>query len=120
MTQPAFALDPLLLEPKRLQICGSLGAVDELEFGTLRDVLGVADSVLSKHLKTLDEAGYVAARKQRASTGRPRTWITLTRVGQRALQGHVAALRRLAGDLAPETAAQAPLTSPPDRLGLPH
>jgi len=100
VTQPAFALDPLLLEPKRLQICGSLGAVDELEFGTLRDVLGVADSVLSKHLRTLDEAGYVTATKQKASTGRPRTWLRLTHEGRTALRGHVAQLRRLAGDLA--------------------
>jgi len=92
-------LDVLLLEPKRLQICGSLTAVDELEFATLRDLLGVADSVLSKHLKTLDEAGYVRTSKQKATTGRPRTWIRLTREGRSAMQGHVAELRRLAQDV---------------------
>jgi len=100
---PQRKLEPLLLEPKRLQICGSLAAVDELEFGTLRDLLGVADSVLSKHLKTLDEAGFVATSKQTASTGRPRTWIRLTKAGHRALQGHIAELRRLAGDMAVAT-----------------
>jgi len=93
-------LDTLLLEPKRLQICGSLGAVDEVEFGTLRDLLGVADSVLSKHLKTLEEAGYVTTTKQKASSGRPRTWARLSTRGRRALAGHVGELRRLAGDLA--------------------
>ena len=52
------ALDGLLVEPKRLQICGSLAAIDDMEFGTLRDLLGVADSVLSKHclLYTSDAA----------------------------------------------------------------
>lgn len=97
-------VDPLLLEPKRLQICGSLAVVDDMEFATLRDLLAVADSVLSKHLKTLDEAGYISTRKQKASTGRPRTWITLTRAGHGALRGHVAELRRLAGDLASDPA----------------
>ena len=66
---------------------------------TLRDLLGVADSVLSKHLKTLDEAGYVRTSKQKATTGRPRTWIRLTREGRSAMQGHVAELRRLAQDV---------------------
>ena len=54
MKPPAPALDVVLLEPKRLQICGALGVVDEVEFATLRDLLGVADSVMCKHLKTLD------------------------------------------------------------------
>lgn len=100
-------LDTLLLEPKRLQICGALAATDDLEFAALRGVLGVADSVLSKHLKTLDEAGYVAARKQKPSTGRPRTWLRLTAAGRVALAGHVNELRRLAGDVtATQTAAQ--------------
>ena len=98
-------LDSLLLEPKRLQICGSLAAVDEAEFGTLRDLLGVADSVLSKHLKALDEAGYVTASKQNASSGRPRTWVRLSRQGKVALSGHVAELRRLAHDLTSATPA---------------
>jgi len=105
-------LDPLLLEPKRLQICGALAVVDELEFGTLRDLLGVADSVLSKHLKTLDEAGCVALRKQRGSTGRPRTWVGLSTSGRRALQGHVAELRRLAGDLTGELPTDAAAGNP--------
>jgi DNA-binding MarR family transcriptional regulator len=101
MSLPVYErIDPLLLEPKRLQICGSLAAVEEVEFATLRDLLGVADSVLSKHLRTLDEAGYVTATKQKASTGRPRTWLRLTHEGRTALRGHVAQLRRLAGDLA--------------------
>ncbi len=103
MTGTVPALDLLLLEPKRLQVCGALGAIDELEFGTLRDLLGVADSVLSKHLKTLNEAGYVDTRKQQGASGRPRTWVRLTRAGRRALAGHVAELRRLAQDVGAAT-----------------
>lgn len=103
MKPPTPALDLVLLEPKRLQICGALGALDEMEFGTLRDLLGVADSVMSKHLKTLDEAGYVSTTKQKADTGRPRTWIRLTPKGRSAFLGHVAELRRLAQDVAAPT-----------------
>ena len=90
--------DPVIHEPTRLQICGILAAVDEAEFGTLRDTLGIADSVTSKHLKTLAEAGYVRLTK-RGFSGRPRTWAALTGSGREAFAGHVAELRRLA-DLA--------------------
>lgn len=104
MTRATPALDISLLEPKRLQICGALGVIDEMEFGTLRDLLGVADSVLSKHLKTLEEAGYVSSSKQKArETGRPRTWVKLTRSGRIALLGHVAQLRQLAQDVGATT-----------------
>ena len=103
MKPPTPALDVVLLEPKRLQICGALGVVDEVEFATLRDLLGVADSVMSKHLKTLDEAGYVSTTKQKTDTGRPRTWIKLTSKGRSAFLGHVAELRRLAQDVAAPT-----------------
>ena len=111
------ALDGLLVEPKRLQICGSLAAIDDMEFGTLRDLLGVADSVLSKHLKTLDEVGYVVTSKHKAPTGRPRTWVRLTREGRSALARHIAELRRLAHDAivmappAPESAGEVDASS---------
>lgn len=93
--------DPVIHEPTRLQVCGLLAPVTELEFGALRDTLGIADSVTSKHLKALEQAGYVSLTKRRA-TGRARTWVTLTKDGRRAFRGHVAELQRLAhlGDLA--------------------
>jgi DNA-binding MarR family transcriptional regulator len=95
----APALDLVIHEPTRLRICGILGQTIEVEFGTLRDLLEVADSVLSKHLKTLEVAGYVQTSRQKASTGRPRTWAKLTPSGRAAFQAHVAELRRLANDL---------------------
>jgi DNA-binding HxlR family transcriptional regulator len=36
--------------------------LQEAEFQVLRDELGVSDSVLSKHLKQLEDAGHVAFR----------------------------------------------------------
>ncbi len=51
--------DDLIHAPVRLRICASLAPLQWAEFGQLRDSLGVADSVLSKHLKQLTDAGYV-------------------------------------------------------------
>ncbi len=55
----------------------------------------VADSVMSKHLKVLQDAGYVTLTKPTGS-GRVRTWASLTPVGRRAFRGHVAELQRMA------------------------
>ena len=52
-------LDRHLLAPARLKLTTMLTAVTEVEFAVLRDGLGVSDSVLSKHVATLADAGYV-------------------------------------------------------------
>jgi DNA-binding transcriptional ArsR family regulator len=87
-------LDPLIHAPARLQAMTTLSAVSEAEFATLRSALDVSDSVLSKHLSALGDAGYVHIRKG-VREGRRTTWIALTNAGQKALRDHVAALRRL-------------------------
>jgi DNA-binding MarR family transcriptional regulator len=83
-----------LVAPKRLEVMTLLTAVSEAEFATLRDALAVSDSVLSKHLGTLEEAGLIRRRKS-LHRERRTTWISLTRSGRRALSAHVAALREL-------------------------
>ena len=94
MTSPVF--DALIHAPGRLQICAILSGVDDAEFGLVRDRIGVSDSVLSKHLKQLEEAGYLKPRKA-AVDGRQRTWLSLTAKGRKAFAAHVAELTRLAG-----------------------
>ena len=94
------AFDPVIHAPGRLQICGILSAVEEAEFAMVRDAIVVSDSVLSKHLKQLEEAGYIKLRKQ-SLDGRQRTWLALTAAGRRAFAAHVAELTRLAGLAAP-------------------
>lgn len=93
--QPA-AFDDVIHAPHRLRIMVALAAVDKLEFQALRDDLAVADSVLSKQLKVLAEAGYAKLDKPTGLGGRPRTWVRITRSGHRALAGHLAALHELA------------------------
>lgn len=97
--------DPVIHAPGRLQISAILSAADEAEFAMLRDTLKVSDSVLSKHLKQLEEAGYVAVRKA-ALDGRQRTWLALTGAGRAAFAAHVAELQRLAATTAPEPLGQ--------------
>ncbi|MGA9749429.1 MAG: transcriptional regulator [Nocardioides sp.] len=91
-------LDPLIHAPARLQVVTTLSAVSEAEFVTLRTALDVSDSVLSKHISALAEAGYVHSRKS-VRAGRRTTWITLTPAGREALREHVAALRELIADV---------------------
>jgi DNA-binding MarR family transcriptional regulator len=92
-------LDPLIHAPARLQVVTTLSGVSEAEFATLRETLEVSDSVLSKHLSALADAGYVRTRKG-VRDGRRTTWVALTRTGRRALREHVAALRRLIDGIA--------------------
>jgi DNA-binding MarR family transcriptional regulator len=93
VTAPS-GFDPVIHAPNRLQICALLAAVDSAEFGTVRDSVGLSDSVLSKHVRTLQEAGYVSVRKAPLDS-RTRTWLALTRAGHSAFDDHVAALRRI-------------------------
>ncbi len=94
MARPQF--DTVIHAPNRLRICAFLSPVQEAEFQVLRDELNVSDSVLSKHLKQLEDAGYVKFRKG-AIDGRQRMWATLTKLGRRAFASHVGELKRLAG-----------------------
>jgi len=71
-----------LLAPARLKLTTMLTAVSEVEFAVLRDGLGVSDSVLSKHVATLADAGYVRSRKG-THEGRRTTWVSLSPTGRR-------------------------------------
>ena len=81
--------------PNRLRICAALSAAREVEFATLEQGLVVSKSLLSKQLKVLIDAGYVAVERKPQPFGRPRTWVGLTSAGRRAYRNHVAALRKI-------------------------
>lgn len=95
-TRAAAHFDEIIHAPHRLRICALLAPVESMEFGTVRDALGVADSVLSKQFKVLADAGYASTSKAAGKSGRARTWLALTRDGRRAFSAHLAALRELA------------------------
>jgi len=94
MKNPHF--NSLIHAPNRLHICAILSTSAEIEFKLLRERLDVSDSVLSKHIKSLEEAGYVAPVK-RTDFGRQRTWLSLTSKGVDAYTAHVKELKRIVG-----------------------
>ena len=104
MTSPPV-FDTVIHAPGRLQICAILSSLEDAEFGMIRDAIKVSDSVMSKHLKQLEEAGYVKLTKA-AENGRQRTWIALTPAGRKAFSAHVAELQRLAAMTAPTQLGQ--------------
>lgn len=89
-----FPLDSVIHAPNRLQICAFLMPLEDAEFKVLREELGVSESVLSKHISRLVEAGYVQIRKG-VVNGRQHKWAYLTPSGRRAFAHHVAALQAI-------------------------
>ncbi|MDT0156648.1 transcriptional regulator [Microbacterium sp. ARD32] len=94
MTHPRMRLDDVIHSPVRLSIMAALRAADAVHFGLLRDELEVSDSLLSKHLASLEAAGYILVTKGYEGR-RPRTWYTLTPEGRAAFDAYIAALREI-------------------------
>ena len=72
----------------------------------MRDKIEVSDSLLSKHIRTLEKAGYVRAEKGFVGK-RPRTWLTLTDEGRRAFQNYTSILRQITEGIRPARDAEA-------------
>lgn len=91
------ALDPVIHAEARLTITATLAAIpsgDRLTYVRLRELTGLTDGNLASHLRKLEDAGYVDVEK--GFRGRtPVTTIQLTRVGRRAFEDYMDALRRL-------------------------
>ncbi|MUN63423.1 helix-turn-helix domain-containing protein [Kocuria sediminis] len=90
----APVLDETIHSPHRLRICALLHQLGTTEYQLLRESLQVSASVLSKHLKKLEEAGYVDLSTRTIGT-RPHGWATLTACGARAYRSHLAYLEEL-------------------------
>lgn len=92
MSAPA-GFDPIIHPASRLQVCAALSAATEVEFSVLQDIVGLSASALSKQVRVLMDAGYVA--QQRDPVDSRRVWLYLTAAGHAAYRGHVAALRTI-------------------------
>jgi DNA-binding HxlR family transcriptional regulator len=92
---PRHRLSEIIHQPVRFSILAALVAADSLDFATIRDTVQVSDSVLSKQLSTLADAGVIEVRK--AFVGKwPRTSARLTVAGRAAWHSHIAALQEIA------------------------
>jgi DNA-binding MarR family transcriptional regulator len=87
-------LDDLLQHRVRITTAVLLARDDRLSFSRLKQLLGETDGSLGAHLRKLEDAGYVAVRKE-FQERRPVSWYWLTPKGKRALAAHLAGLGRL-------------------------
>jgi DNA-binding MarR family transcriptional regulator len=92
---PRHDLDDVIHAPIRFSIMATLSAVDRARFSFVRDTVEITDSVLSKQVAVLEQAGYVEVKKGYVGK-RPRTWLSLTATGRKAYTAHLAALNRIA------------------------
>ncbi|XVQ88337.1 winged helix-turn-helix domain-containing protein [Microbispora siamensis] len=91
---PRHELDEIIHAPVRLSIMAALAAADKADFRFLRDTIEVSDSLLSKHILTLEQAGYVRVEKTFVGK-RARTWLSLTDQGRTAFEAYMDVLRRI-------------------------
>ena len=92
---PRHGLDEVIHAPVRLSIVATLSGLQRAEFAFVRDTVEISDSVLSKQVTVLEQAGYVTVTKGYVGK-RPRTWLALSPAGRAALDAHLAALGEIA------------------------
>jgi DNA-binding MarR family transcriptional regulator len=92
--EPFLQLDRVIHEKGRLAIMSMLAASPELAFTELRDTLGMTDGNLTTHIRTLQEAGYVAVAKS-YQNNRPLTTCSLTAAGRKAFSEYVNLLEKI-------------------------
>ena len=71
-----------------MAIMSLLAATPELSFTELRDSLSMTDGNLSMHIRTLQEAGYVAVTKS-FHERKPLTTCSLTSAGREAFTAYI-------------------------------
>ena len=87
-------LDPLLQHRSRLGAMVLLSGVDALSFTNLRTALSETDGNLGAQLRKLEEAQYVAVRKE-FNDRKPISWYAITPPGRKALKNHLQAMESL-------------------------
>ena len=92
--EPFLRLDRVIHEKGRLAIMSMLAASPELSFTEIRDTLKMTDGNLSMHLRTLQEAGYVALTKSFWER-KPLTTCALTPAGRKAFANYVNLLEQI-------------------------
>ena len=92
---PRHQIVDALTHPIRFSLVAALNALENAEFGSIRDQLQVSDSVLSRQASQLENLGIVAIKKGYVGK-RPRTWLSLTPEGRKQWATHVAALEAIA------------------------
>lgn len=89
--------DEVIHQPLRLKILAALKALSDgerLEFVRLKAITKATEGNLGAHIGTLEKAGYVKVEKD-FHNNRPRTRVSMTRLGRRSFQDYVDYLREI-------------------------
>ena len=98
-------LDRVIHEKARLSVLTSLAAYPKgLVFGTLKQMCGLTDGNLSRHLQVLEEAGLIAIEKG-YDHNRPQTVCRLTAQGRQRYLDYLKVLEQVVRDAARATRA---------------
>jgi DNA-binding MarR family transcriptional regulator len=93
-SEPESSLREVVHQRVRLGVLAVLDRRGRATFTELREALAQTDGSLSRHLGVLESHGYVALEKVFVNR-RPRTWVTLTEAGTRALRQEQETLAKL-------------------------
>lgn len=92
--EPFLQLDRVIHEKGRLAIMSLLAASPELAFTELRDTLEMTDGNVTAHIRTLQEAGYVAIAKS-FQNNRSLTTCSMTAAGRKAFAEYIGLLEQI-------------------------
>ena len=92
--EPFLKLDRVIHEKGRMAIMSLLAATRDLSFTEMRETLGMTDGNLSVHLRTLQEAGYIAVTKT-FQNRKPLTTCSLTNDGRKAFADYIDLLEQI-------------------------
>lgn len=93
-SHPTTDLDDTVHQKARLGILAVVAEGGHADFPYLKEVLGLTDGNLGRHLEVLAGSGLVHVEKGFAGR-RPRTRVTITRAGRAALEAELRAMREL-------------------------
>jgi DNA-binding HxlR family transcriptional regulator len=91
---PTTTLTDVVHQKARLGILSVLSEAGRADFAYLKSLLQLTDGNLGRHLEILAGDGLITITKGYEGR-RPRTWAEITKSGDRALAGQMAAMKQL-------------------------
>lgn len=98
-------IDKLIHEPSRLAIMAQLYVVQSADFLFLLPQTGLTTGNLSRHISTLEEAGYVRVEKEFMGK-KPHTIVQLTEEGRAVFTKYLENMRHIIDELSGTTSHQ--------------
>jgi len=95
---PLADIDQIVHAPARLMVLTYLYVVESADYVFLMRLTGLTWGNLSTHLRKLEEAGYIAIKKEFKGK-KPHSVISLTRQGRTAFRNYKKSLQQVLDDL---------------------